>query len=414
MRNGLFPVGCAGIAIMRDSRIEELISAYVDGELSSDERLLVERELDQSTESRQLFERLRLQRRMLQSLPRVRLSRDFSNKVIQRIEASKVARPSPETRESRKSGIRRQALNVVLGIGSVLAAGLLITMVLHDSKVETNPLLPPVVEQPNVDPQLRLAAFEKQFGRFLMVYELSVTPKGRQNKTIEKWFQAANLDIKSDTLPIEGKLEKGLLESRFIANDLIPIEGGNKDASATDVEMVLIRNTASAIDGLLLEWYKMRAAANDEVSLKSDLVLSTKELEIFLNLNDAVDGGSALRQVSSDTWTTPGAYRLKFRFAFNRTQAAPKVSTTGGSNKIELPIIQESTQTPPVNFALNGGEKSKPVVQLQPQEQPEQQPNTGGPIGPDRNDKTPSQVLIIIRHLNDNYVFPAVKGTAGK
>ena len=399
---------------MRDSRIEELISAYVDGELSSDERLLVERELQQSSDSRQLLEQLRLQRRMLQSLPRVRLAKDFSDSIVQRLEESKVAQPAVETRESRKTSIRRQSLNVLLGIASVVAAGLLMSLALRDNKVEKNPLQPPqtdFVEKPNVEPEIRLAAFRKKFGH-LLVYELTVTPKGRQNNVIGQWFKAANINVAKNELPIEGKLEKGLLESRYFATDLVPVIGGEKDVANADVEMILIRDKAHVIDELLLQWYKVRGAANNEATMQLDLAITTKELEIFLHLNDAADGGGTVRQVSSDTWTTPGAYRLKFRYAFNKKSTPRVTETSAPRNKSASPVGDAgSSRTPPVKLAQNADEKSKQAVIVQPDIQ-RPLPANANPGANDGN--VPCQVLVIIRQLNENHTFPAVTGRNGK
>ena len=384
---------------MRDSRLEELISAYVDGELSSDERLLVERQLEQSGDSRQLLEQLWRQRRMLQSVPRSRLPGDFSDKIVHLLDDSKTVRPSIETCEARTTSPRRLALNILLGIGSVLAAGLLISMVLRDTQVEKNPLQPPrndfVVEPNVVDPEIRLAAFQKKF-QFLLVYDLAITPKGRQNKILDQWLKAAGIHVEK-SLTIEEKLEAGLLESRYLAKNLVPVVGGTKDISETDVEMILIRAPASQIDNLSRQWGNVRGAAQDEIHMNMDMAMSTKDLEIFLHLNDAVDGDGVVRQVSSDSWTTPGTYKLKFRYAFNK-RSNPRVSTTAASSpNIQLLVNVENKAQQPEGKQL---EKQQLVVV----------PGTESNVA--LNDaNNPSQVLIIVRNLNEDVLFPATKGT---
>jgi anti-sigma factor RsiW len=47
---------------MRDDQIKELISAYLDDELSVEERALVERHLADSVECQQFLDRIRQQR----------------------------------------------------------------------------------------------------------------------------------------------------------------------------------------------------------------------------------------------------------------------------------------------------------------------------------------------------------------
>jgi hypothetical protein len=65
---------------------EELIGAYLDGELSSEERARAEQLLAESAESRQMLEELRALRARLQALPRLSLPTDFSQRVLQRAE----------------------------------------------------------------------------------------------------------------------------------------------------------------------------------------------------------------------------------------------------------------------------------------------------------------------------------------
>jgi anti-sigma factor RsiW len=65
---------------------EELISAYLDGELSGDELQSVEELLRDNAELRQVYEELRSLRGVLQSLPRHTLDDDFYKRVLDRAE----------------------------------------------------------------------------------------------------------------------------------------------------------------------------------------------------------------------------------------------------------------------------------------------------------------------------------------
>jgi hypothetical protein len=65
---------------------EELLSAYLDGELSADERLRVEHSLAESPASRQLLDELRSIRTSLQRIPRARLGHDFADQVLREAE----------------------------------------------------------------------------------------------------------------------------------------------------------------------------------------------------------------------------------------------------------------------------------------------------------------------------------------
>ena len=70
---------------------DELISAYLDGELTADEQAEVERALLDSAEHRRTFEELRALRQSLQSLPRFQLDKDFSQRVLRRAERAMLA-----------------------------------------------------------------------------------------------------------------------------------------------------------------------------------------------------------------------------------------------------------------------------------------------------------------------------------
>lgn len=65
---------------------DELLSAYLDGELAGDERARVERLLAERPESRQLLEELRAIQHRLQSMPAARLGDDFAERVLRQAE----------------------------------------------------------------------------------------------------------------------------------------------------------------------------------------------------------------------------------------------------------------------------------------------------------------------------------------
>lgn len=388
---------------MRD-RFEELVSAYLDGELSSDERAFVEQQLAQSDEYRQLYQQLQRQHEQLQSLPRHRLSADFSDKLVKRLEALKATQPAPATgaagrKTSRPSGGRRFTWNVVLGIASTIAAGLLIAMVLRD---RPHPVIEPTHEA-------RLVAFQKQF-QLILVYDIAITPKGQKNGIFEQWLKAANIQI-DRTVQIDDKLEKGVLDSRFIGDDKVVAGGLAKGESKADVEMILVRSTAGQIDKINREWLDVQGREQDEVHLRLDLATTNKELEIFLRLNDAVDGEGVLRQVSSETWTKPGAYRLKFRLALNSGSLTRLGAVSGPRVVTQLvPSETPSSSTSSVKLTADA-QKTSSGIQDNANQSTKVSPPPQGAWGTDA--ETPSQVLIIIRHLKEDQTFPAVKGAGG-
>lgn len=73
---------------------EELVSAYLDGELQGPALARAERLLQERPEYRQLLEDLRGQRAALAALPRVELERDFYQRVLRRAEREMLSAPA--------------------------------------------------------------------------------------------------------------------------------------------------------------------------------------------------------------------------------------------------------------------------------------------------------------------------------
>jgi anti-sigma factor RsiW len=74
---------------------DELLSAYLDGELSEDERARVEQLLAEQPEARQLLDELRALSGGFEALPRHRLEADFASRVLRAAERELLADDSP-------------------------------------------------------------------------------------------------------------------------------------------------------------------------------------------------------------------------------------------------------------------------------------------------------------------------------
>lgn len=79
---------------MSDARREELISAYLDNELSSEERREVEAWLAESADARKMLEDLRGLSSDLKSLPQYRVERDLAGEVLRQSERTVLAGPA--------------------------------------------------------------------------------------------------------------------------------------------------------------------------------------------------------------------------------------------------------------------------------------------------------------------------------
>lgn len=113
---------------------DELISAYLDGEVTADERAKVERLLAADPRSRQLLEELRALRGSLASLPRHALEADFSDRVMEAAERRMLLEPRPASESSPSADLdraaRRQRLLRPLAYACATIAAALLVMAL--------------------------------------------------------------------------------------------------------------------------------------------------------------------------------------------------------------------------------------------------------------------------------------------
>ncbi|HEY2762209.1 MAG TPA: hypothetical protein VGI75_15730 [Pirellulales bacterium] len=86
---------------MNHSENEILISAYLDGELTADEKSRVEQLLTTDADARQLLDELRAIRARLQALPQHRLAPDFTQQVLDRTQVGESLRDSHRVPERR-------------------------------------------------------------------------------------------------------------------------------------------------------------------------------------------------------------------------------------------------------------------------------------------------------------------------
>ncbi len=108
----------------------ELIGAYLDGELTAEERARVERLLAESPECRQLLDDLRAVRESLQSLPRLTLEADFSDKVLREAERRMLTAAPGMTdsapRRAEPPAARQRTWRLVIVSGLAVAAALVV------------------------------------------------------------------------------------------------------------------------------------------------------------------------------------------------------------------------------------------------------------------------------------------------
>ncbi len=119
----------------------ELLSAYLDGELTADELALVEKMLAASPDARQLMEELRALSGTLQSLPRYELGEDLSEQVLRRAERQILTTPRRPVADaaSQASWRRRLFSPRVLAWSGIAVAVAVWMMVTEPGQLATRP-----------------------------------------------------------------------------------------------------------------------------------------------------------------------------------------------------------------------------------------------------------------------------------
>jgi hypothetical protein len=115
-----------------DNFDDELLSAYVDGELTTEERAVVEARLERDPAARELVAELRGLSNTLRSLPRERSDEDIRPLVMSQIGASKASLPS---RERDRSNLR-----VLLWPALMIAAALMLMFTQGNEKLRNREL----------------------------------------------------------------------------------------------------------------------------------------------------------------------------------------------------------------------------------------------------------------------------------
>ncbi len=116
---------------------DELLSAYVDGELTGEQLAQVEQQLADDPRARQWVEELRTLSREIQSLPKETIGQDLRTTVLQRAErAMLLGSESPVVSKPRAASSSRRWAWAAMAI----AASLLLTLYLPENQQEEKPL----------------------------------------------------------------------------------------------------------------------------------------------------------------------------------------------------------------------------------------------------------------------------------
>ena len=295
---------------MRDQGQLELLSGFVDGELSPEDRSTAEELLAGSRAHRQVHDELLALRTAFASFPRYELPDDFAERVVAAaFEAhadQRAVAPATATRQAQPT-LRRW--HTALFVAASLAAVLLIVFLPGWLDRGEQPPIDGLAKHANGDAdaenarnsmaeagvrqdKARIAELEEialakaepgagQQGEYLFVVDVTVSSRGREQAVFEQCLAGVGIPLDS-TIQVERELETALLESRFLEN--VAPRSAVPDESGT-VQLLYVTGTGEQIDLAVAD---LQSRPHEEVKgVRFDLAIEPSELELFEQLQRA-------------------------------------------------------------------------------------------------------------------------------
>lgn len=137
---------------MSEKFTDELISAYLDGELSASQQSLVEQKLAESVEYQKMFDEMKALRDDIQGLPTYQLDADFSQRIIARISSADdpVSVSAPRPYALSRTGTATRNWKAAVALLTTVAATLLFSMLMPLETIQ-NRQTADVNESPDVE-----------------------------------------------------------------------------------------------------------------------------------------------------------------------------------------------------------------------------------------------------------------------
>jgi hypothetical protein len=348
-----------------EEHCDQLISAYLDGELSGPEQARVEQLLASSVEHRQLYEELLSVRGSLQSLAPVKLDASFKQRVLQRAETELVAqRGTPYGQPAKDAASRRRSLIGFSPAWSAIAA-LAATVVLVATAYWLpqwfrRPTQPPLVRNNgNQDPTYNV----KQNGapdlvqvnprvKLMLLLDIMLTDRGFENRSFEALLARCNIPLE-DTIEVGDKLKTTLLKSRFLNGTVKeePHAGGRR----RETEMYYVVCTHQQYDQL---WREMQQHPQDFAGYQFDMAMWQTDPNMIAQL-DGASRSQTMRSPSGQVLATMGrAQQLIFTVALRNTQARKYVALAASSNAQPPLLMPRNPAAVQVDNGIELGEVS--------------------------------------------------------
>jgi hypothetical protein len=161
--------------------------------------------------------------------------------------------------------------------------------------------------------------------KFLVVLDLTITPRGQANRVVESTFEKAGIRF-DPSIRVEEELESAVLASRFLGDvERVPAADSSGPDSTTRDEIQMVYVTGgNQIDAALKEF--VSPPVDQIAACRFDLAVEPQEQTMFRRLK------SAASFAESKDRSAPRAHRLVFRFSLR--------SVPGILGTIALPSVR--------------------------------------------------------------------------
>jgi anti-sigma factor RsiW len=265
---------------------DELLSAYLDGEVSAQERAAVEAHLANSDADRQLLAELRSLRRDMAMLPAASVSPDFAQRVVQAAVAAKAA-VSPATTVSRSNKRSRGTWLWTTAAAGATAAGLLLALTFW--RPDPNP----VAGGPTTNANPLVAALHSALPAEGQAVVLRLRlPKDMQ---VERALAAALATAGVGSKAADANTGAGELGAAY-RSQLAQQFGADADATVSAAEAIFVEAPLANLEKLLTE---LAAAASQPCELRPEASLA------FAGPRQGSDNDTAVGEAAAQN--VPGA-----------------------------------------------------------------------------------------------------------
>jgi len=398
---------------------DELLSAYLDGEVTAAERAEVEKALAESPELRISLESLRQVQARLQSVPRLSLPEDFSERVWREAERRMAATAVAASTVGSASSVNWMRL---AAMAATVAAVLIVAVVIvanrqtgdivhNGAPDDSDPVAGgslagtpreggPIeggpagteVERQNPPPpgaqQTVPVSTKRPAPLYIMVLDLVITKEGQEQRIFAKALSDARISYDSNNLGVSlnEDLRNDLLGTRIAAEVDQPNE--NRANEPFDiVDMVYVQGTVPQLDSVFLAMKQ-----HNEAHALLDMAIDPKTQGV---LNAIGERAWSLAQIQFPDSPISHAYRLDLKIVLHSSRGVlGKLPTLG----LKAQLVPQKTKGDPPANGLNAPPP----------------PDAGGnPARPEKAGANPAnaepdydnqicEMLVIIRNLTDD------------